>query len=243
MSWYDWLAPVLQIGSTIFNANSNINANDRIAQTSNQATQAAAAAKAEAQRAAQAQYGVEEQKLQELQSSAAPALSKVNQLINRNPGLTPAQQMALDEARRQSMNSLVAGGMAGDGRALTAGVRNIEDNMRANFIDANQQASNQAATGLAGQYYTTGTAAANVNNNIAKSLVDTGTDAASAINDVGQTNAKNIMSNQNQTTASAGTALNDIVGAITAQQKANALRNNNDGQYTGLNKKPQNSNL
>lgn len=240
MSWYDWLKPIVDIGSKVYSNVASTNANNQAAQTSNQAQQQALAAQQEAQRAAQATYVVEQEQFQNMQATAAPAIQKVQQLINRNPGLTPAQQLALDEARRQSINTMVAGGMAGNGRALTAGVRSVEDTMRSNFIDNNARESNQAATGLAGQYYTAGNSAANVNNLMANNALNGGKNAASAITDIGATNASNIVQNQQTSNATVGGALTDISGLIADQAKQSALRNGNEGQYTGLNKKQQN---
>lgn len=237
MSWYDWLAPIVKAGTSAYDAISSTNANNQATQTSNQAQQQALIAKQEGQKAAQAQYVLEQERLQNMQATAAPAIQKVQQLINRNPGLTPAQQLALDEARRQGVNTMVAGGMAGNGRALTAGIRSVEDTMRSNFIDSNQKESNQAATGLAGQYYTAGQSAANVNNLMAKNAVDGGANSAAAITDVGASNYLNTLANQKINTNAVGGALTDISGVISNQMKQNAMQNNGDGQYTGINKK------
>jgi hypothetical protein len=153
MSWYSVfqksLPTLLKIGGTAYGAYQASKANEAAAQN----MQAANNRMIQQQQANQAQ--------------SASGLSRVQDIIRRGSALTPYQKSQIDDARRQTVNAMSASGLRGSGRATVAAVRNVEENMKGRFMDANQQRADNAATGLSQQYF-------NTSNNISNGLINQG---------------------------------------------------------------------
>lgn len=191
MSWYDGLADLLptvvSVGSQIY--------------TNNQKQEANKAATAAQQAGLLRQEQIEQQN----QNIGSQGTASLEQQVQRGAAITPAQQIALDNARRDTLNALSVGGLQGSGRATVAAVNNVDSNMRTNFMQGNQNTANQAASGLSGQYFNAGTALGN-----------------NAINQ-GDKQSNQIIGNTGLGTSS----LNDISGAI-----ADYTKNQNASQYS-----------
>lgn len=148
MSWYDLfktsLPTLLQVGGTMYGASMANKANAQAAQQMQQANQQA------------------QQMQANQQAQASTGLVHTNDIIRRGSALTPYQKLQMDDARRQTLNAMSASGLRGSGRATVAAVRNVEENMRGSFMNANQQRADNAATGLTNQYFNTGNSASNL---------------------------------------------------------------------------------
>jgi hypothetical protein len=77
-------------------------------------------------------------------------------VIGRGTALTPAQQQALDDARRTTIDALQGGDLRGSAGATVAAVRDVEGRMRGDFMSQNQNRADTAATALSGQYFNQG---------------------------------------------------------------------------------------
>lgn len=238
MSWYDW---VPQIASSIFaDINSN-NANATASQQAITATNAATAAQVAGQKAAQQSYDASKANDAALQGQSAAGVAQQQQAIAQSNTLTPAQQLALAEARRQTVNSLNSSDLRGSGRATVAAVKNVDDTMTAQLMDANRARGDQAASALSGQYFNAGQNANTQNANIAASQQQVGKDQGTGINQVGNIQAGNTVNTANNDTNTAGyvsnqvtgSALNDIGSTIAAQTKRNATSYTNPTPSTG----------
>lgn len=77
-------------------------------------------------------------------------------------GFTPAQEIVLDDAARESSARLAAGGLRGAGRAITEGV--LEDRRRreAGFLDENRARQDRARLERAGSFEREGTGVGNI---------------------------------------------------------------------------------
>lgn len=233
MSFFDWAAPMLlDAGRSYVEGQIYQGANNRAADIAVQNAQQQLKMQQDAEQRANAQYTLEQQALQRLQGQASPAIARTNEIIARNPGLTPAQQLAVDEARRQTSNMLAASGQAGDARAVVAGVGKVAGDMRANFIDRNQSVSDQAALSQTGNYYNAGTNSANVHGQIAQNAMSAVQNQAKTVDNIGQAQVDQERGNA----VIQGTAFRDISGLISDEMKNNAVQKN-QGQYTGLDKK------
>ncbi len=93
--------------------------------------------------------------------SGSEALSYLNQAMNTDPSrLTPSQQLALENYRRDAIARLAKSGLRGAGRAGVAAVNQGDATLNAQFYDQNQRRSDAAAQTLNSQGFgATGTSA------------------------------------------------------------------------------------
>ncbi len=148
MGWFDsffsggnWLPAALMTGATIYSATTASNANRQAAQIqANAINQSTALAN---------------QRFQAVQQQAAPGIAYQQQAIQQagTGGLTAAQNIAVDDARKQAVNAMSVSGLRGSGAAVTDAVRRVEAGTTANFMDQNQGRADRAATALSSQYF------------------------------------------------------------------------------------------
>ena len=85
-------------------------------------------------------------------ANAAPATSYLRRIIaTEGGGLTPGQQLQLEDTRRASRNQLASSGLRGSGRATTAALRQVEADTLGNFATENRNRAQNAANLLQGQ--------------------------------------------------------------------------------------------
>lgn len=183
-SFWDWvpklLPTVIAAGATIYGANQASKAQDKAAETARQANQQATDAQLQALRLA-------EQNQQRMQAVASPGLMRVQSVIGRGDQLTPEQMLALQDARRTTVDTLQGSGLRGSARATAATINDVEGRMRTGFMAQNRNQADNAAQALSGQYFNAGNSIANLNqqagNAVSQGLLNTGqADVNSMIN-------------------------------------------------------------
>lgn len=169
-----------------------------------------------------------QQTLQANQDAAAPGLLRTQEVISRGSTLTPEQEQAVEDSRRQSLNALQGSSLRGSGRATSAIVSDVDRRTRNAFMDQNRNAADSAAAGLTNQYF-------NAGNNIAGTSAQKGTAVSTGLLNTGSVNAANTLGQG----ASRGQVIGDIGAIISdqAKQKSNEKRessyiNWNDGTQT-----------
>lgn len=198
----NWIAPTLLVGATAYSANSAAKANKQAAQIAQQTSRDQIAA-------IDRGTALSKEQFQQIQDATAPAVTYQRSVVAAPTVLQPWQQTAVDDARRQTVNSLTAAGMGGSGRSMVAAVRKVEGDVTGQYLQGNQQRADTAASSLASQYF--GAAS-----NAARADQTAGIYDASAIGQQGQTTA-------NATTADAtlrGKALGDIATVVNDTWKA-----------------------
>ncbi len=107
--------------------------------------------------------------LRDLRTESAPAVSYLRRVVAEPGDLTPAQQVQLDDLRRNVTNTIHSSPFAGSGRAAAALFRRAESDFTNTALDNNRAradnaartmygASTGAATGIATNQASTGTA-------------------------------------------------------------------------------------
>lgn len=220
MSFWDFalkLAPtVIAAGATIYGAKQASEANDKAAQTASKAQAGATAAELEA-------IKVAEGTMRQQQQQASPGLMRIQDVIGRSEALTPEQQIALNDARRTTVDTLAGGGLRGSARATVAAVRDVEGRMQGDMVAANRQRADQAASNLSGQYF-------NAGNNVANLNLATGKSVSAGLINTGDINAANTMGQANIK----GQAIGDI-GAVIADQIKSSQQEARDSSYQPIN--------
>jgi len=82
-----------------------------------------------------------------IREQTAPGVSYLRNVIAAPESLTPAQRMALDDVRRQMVNSSQVGGsgLRGSGRSFTDAFRTVENDFQLKALDQNRQRADRAA--------------------------------------------------------------------------------------------------
>lgn len=193
-----WVGPALMAGATLYVGQQAAAANVQAAQIAAQAQARSAAAIQEGNRLAQ-------QRFEQTQAQAQPAVDALQRIAASDPyTLTLQQEQEVDDTRRQTLNALSVSGLRGSGRATVAAVRQAEDNTRGRLIQQNQQRADAATTGLASQYFSATGQAANVD-------AATGQAVGGTIQNQGNLQAESLLAN----TSLQGRALGDVA-AVTA---------------------------
>lgn len=120
----------------------------------NQASKRIQAGQNQASRIAQAttaaQLANQQRIEQQASAEGAPAIAYYRSVMAERPEvLRPAQQVALNDARREFANRSTLGRMGG--RAVARGVSDINTRFKANAMEANRNAQGQAASQLMGR--------------------------------------------------------------------------------------------
>lgn len=228
MSFWDFVPDIITVGASLWGADQQQKANTQSAEVAAQANTQSAEQLLQAQQEATAaqQAGIEAATdvYQMQRADASPGLIHNQNIIGRGADLIPAQQRALDEARRTTIDSLHGGALRGSARATAATVGDVEGRMRDSYLEQNRNRADQAASNLSGQYFNAGSNEANMNlqtgNTASQGLINTGQITSSNT----QEQAKNTI-NANQNTASIkGAAIGDISAVIADQVKQNRIK-------------------
>lgn len=214
-SYWDWLPAAITAGATLWGASQQAKTTEKAANTAAKAQAGATAAEQKAIDVAQGQMRTQ-------QAAASPGLMAIQDVIGRGEGLTPAQELALSDARRTTLDTLQGGSLRGSARATAATVNDVEGRMRTGFMDTNRQRVDQAASNLSGQYF-------NAGNNIADLSLATGKSASAGLLNTGDINAANTMGQG----IIKGQAIGDI-GAVIADQMKQNDREKRDSSYKAV---------
>lgn len=211
-SFWDFLPTIVTAGATIYGAKQASDVKEKAASQALSAQQGATAAEQEAIKVAQ-------RNMERQQQMASPGLMALQSIIGRGEQLTPAQMIALEDARRTSLDSLQGGSLRGSARATAAVVNDVEGRMRAGFMDSNRSRADQAASNLSGQYF-------NAGNNISDLNLKSGLSASQGLMNTGEINAANTIGQG----AVKGQAIGDL-GAIIADQVKRSSVESRDSSY------------
>lgn len=238
MSWFDWVPSLLNDASSIYGNIVKTGANNQAAQVSTAAQQTATADELQGLNAAKGNYGASVANDQSMQNQSAPGVAQQQQEIAQQNVLTPAQQLALTNAQRQSINDLNASGLAGSGRAATASANYVGNELTTGALAQNRNRADTAASALSGQYFNAGQNINTQNSNIANANVRAGQVAGAGALGVGAIGSGNIIGNAGvdastaqsvaggTTTPLAGQAIGDINSQVNAYNKSRST-------YTG----------
>lgn len=215
MSYWSWVPSLIETGISLWGASKAADANQRATDVAVQQQGRATEAELEALRMA-------EQKQKEMQAAASPGLMQMQRIIGRGEGLTPEQKIAMEDARRTTLDALQGGGLRGSARATVSAVNDVDGRMRANFIGQNRQQTDDAARALSGQYF-------NAGNNITNIMGQQGQAASQGLMNTGQ----NLVDSIKNDTAIKGTAMGDI-GAVIADQLKSNINDKRNSSYESL---------
>lgn len=201
MGWFDTvlkIAPtVIAAGATLYGAKMESDAKKEAANTlstaSSEATDAELAAIAKA-----------EETMLRQQEAASPGLLATQAIIGRGDQLTDEQKRGIADVRKTTLDALQGGSLRGSAGATVAAVRDAEAKTREQYLTANQQRADQAASNLSGQWFNAGNNQANLN-------LKSGDSVSSGLMDTGNINASSQLGQASTT----GQAIGDI-GAIIA---------------------------
>lgn len=210
----DWFSDLVKIGTTLYGGYQTRKANKQAAST-------AAEGNAQATQAIRESNRVAQERLARLESAGQPGVQYLRTVIAEDPNmLTPAQQLQLDESRRQATNTLRNSGLSGSGRAVTASIRRVEEGGRGQMVEQNRNRSDRAAQELA--RLSTG-----ATSNMANIDMGTGTAVSQGILNTANDNA-------NATVANAGVTQGTLsaIGSIFADEQAKKARERRYGKVT-----------
>ena len=140
-----FVGPLIEGGLAIGGALIDADANRDAAKTISRGAETNAAAVRAANDSAVARFN-------EINASAAPARDVLTKLAVADPSvMTPAQQLAIEDANRNAGAVAAASGLRGAGRSTAALIRDADTRARAAFFDINAERSDSAASILAGQ--------------------------------------------------------------------------------------------
>lgn len=92
-----------------------------------------------------------QERFERLAADGQPGVTYLKRLASNDPyQLTPGQEQSLAENRREAVNSLSRSGLRGSGRAVTAALKEVDSDLRNNYVNSNLSRSDQAAGQLAG---------------------------------------------------------------------------------------------
>lgn len=231
MSWFDWVPTLITGASAIYGDLTKTAANNQASQISQQATQTATQQALAGLTQSEGSYDASKTNDQALQTQSAPGVANQQTAIAQQNQITPAQQLALDEARRSTITGLNSSDLRGSGRATVAAVKNVDSTMQANDLAANRARADQAGSALSSQYFNAGQNINQQNTNIASAQQKAGQVAGAGTLDVGQTQAGNVTGNAGIDASAAkeisgsvqapvsGQAINDIGSQIAASVK------------------------
>ncbi len=195
--WGAVLNTVVPAALNIYGAKQSSKAADKAASQATSATQAGVKAQQDA-------LDFSKQVYQDSRTAASPGLRATQNIVQRGSDLTPEQEQAVIDSRRQSLNALQGSSLRGSARATSALIADTDKRVRNNFMSQNRNASDRAALSLTGQYF-------NSNNQIANNATQSGNVASQGLTTQGNIQAANTLGQS----AIKGQAIGDI-GAIIA---------------------------
>lgn len=199
----DVLPTVLKTGATIYGAKQSSDATALAGQQATQASQEATAAYLEGLRQSQLQF-------EQQQKAASPGLRALQGQVARGARLTPDQERAVEDSRRESINALKGSSLRGSARATSAIVSDTDTRVRGGFRERNIRQSDDAAKALSGQYFGAGS-------NLANTYANQGNIASQGLLNTGNIQSSSTLGQG----AIKGQAIGDI-GAIIADQIKNS---------------------
>lgn len=203
MSLWSVVGGVINGAASLFGASKAADANVEAANIYAQSADKQAEAIREGNQLAQERYD-------QLMEIGKPGISHLREVTLTDPyELTPGQKTSLDDIRRQTTNVLNNSGLRGAGRSITAAIKDVENDARGKFIDANIGRRDNAAAGLTGQY------GAGVSGG-AQTAINAGNATGNAALAGGTANA-------NANTANAGlwgAAIGDVAGIVASELKS-----------------------
>lgn len=214
--WSSVLPAAITAGASLWGASRQSDAQDEAAKIAAGAQGRATAAEVEANKQAVTV-------MQNQQRMASPGLLALQGIVGRGEKLTPAQELALEDARRTTLDALQGGSLRGSARATAATVNDVDGRMRTGFMDQNRSRADSAAGALSSQYFSSG-------NNIADLNLSGGKSVSSGLLNTGEINAANTLGQSNIQSR----AIGDI-GAIIADQMKSADSKKRDSSYEAIN--------
>lgn len=210
--WTNLLKVAVPAAATLYGAKLSSDAGDKAAKQAAQSTQAGT----DAQLAA---LDLAQQNLQVNRRAASPGLLRTQEIIARGSKLTPEQEQAVEDSRRQAVNALKGSSLRGSARATSALISDTDKRVRNNFMTQNQNAADTAARGLAGQYFGAGT-------NLAQTATNTGNAISQGLVNQGNIQASNTLGQG----ALRGQAIGDV-SAIISDSLKNDFQDKRDSSY------------
>jgi len=138
-----------------------------------------------------------------------PSIDALTRIGTSDPStLTPGQERDLEDARRQATNTFSTSGLRGSGRAVTAGIRDVESTFRNQAFDINRARKDDANRTLAGEGFAATGQAAGLDVDSGRVEGDAAAGAGNAFASAGLANA-NLQ----------GGALADISSLISSEEK------------------------
>lgn len=219
MSFWDFVPKIIETGITLWGAHETASADKKARDVAIEQQNRATKAQLEGLRIA-------EENQRQLQTAASPGLVQMQNIIGRGEALTPEQIIALEDARRTSLDSLHGSGLRGSARATVATVNDVEGRMRAGFLDQNRNRADGAASALTGQYFNAGNNMANIataqggavssgllanGQNLVDSIKNQNTIKGRAIGDIGAVIADSVKAAANEKRSSSYDSLNDPI--------------------------------
>ena len=215
MSFWDFLPKVIEAGATVYGAVKASDASNKAASQATQASQKSSDVELENLRIAQ-------ENLQRNQNAASPGLLALQEQVNRGATLTPDQEIAVEDSRRQSINNLRGGGLRGSARATSAVISDTDNRVRSRFMEQNQNQSDNASRSLSGQYFNAGNAMSN-------NQANQGQVASRGLTDRGNIQASNTLGQAELR----GNAIGDV-GAIISDQIKQGISKDMDNKHGGV---------
>jgi hypothetical protein len=191
-----------QVAGTIIGAQANKNAAKKAA--------AAAQGQAKARQEGLRQAGEE---FEGIAGDTATAPTYLRRVVAGANTLQPWQRAALEDARRDSMRSVLRSGLRGSGRAVTAALSKVDADLRNRFLESNQQRSDRAASELAQPHF-------NARSRLAATYADTGEALGEGIYEAGINKAQAGLANANLI----GRTIGDVGSVIAGELKPRPSR-------------------
>lgn len=224
MSWFDWVPAIITGAADIYGNITKNDANNQAAGISQDATRTATGQLVSGLNQSIGSYDASKTNDTNMQQQSAPGVYQQQKAIADQNVLTPAQQLAIDQARQQNATQLAASGLGGSGRANVASNQFVTDNTTANFMNQNRARADTAGSALSGQYFNAGQDINTQNTNIGNAQQKIGQANAASTLDIGAIQSGNVNANAGVNTSTAqniaGTAGGAISGAASNDIKS-----------------------
>lgn len=195
----DIIEGVTKIVTSKQRADANRAATDRVAA----GAQAQADAIREGNRLAQLRFD-------ELAELGEPGITALRSVVASDPRrLTPGQELSLSDTRRDTINALNRSGLRGSGRAVLAGLRGVESDVRGRAVESNLSRRDAASRVLAGQSAAATTRSGEID-------IATGRAVGEAANRTGELAGATDFANANLR----GQTLGDVAAIISSEDKS-----------------------
>lgn len=222
MSWYDWIPSALDLGAQLLGNSISNDATNEAAQIEADAMKRGAQAEVDAANEAKGYYAASKVNDQNMQQTAAPGVYQQQRAIVEQNVLTPAQKLAIDEARRKAVGALNNSSLRGSGRATVAAVKDVDNTMRTGYMDQNRTRADTAASALSQQYFTAGRDVNTQNANSATAGINAGKAVNTGIVGAAKANSGAVTQVADNDSFTSGKAIRDIAAQIAEENKKHA---------------------